>query len=74
MHPRILAAQSLPMLGYFQEPLLHIMDEIQQGLRSVLAQNLQCMRCLCCSLSHQDNETPITYAQRKLMLRLMLLS
>ena len=35
VHPRILAAQAQPMLGYFQAPLLDIMDEIQEGLRCV---------------------------------------
>eukprot|EP00798_Chlamydomonas_sp_ICE-L_P006579 gene6579-3231_t len=32
-HPRILAAQSLPLLGHMHPPFLHIMDEIQEGLR-----------------------------------------
>ena len=36
VHPRILAAQALPMVGYFQPPLLEIMDEIQTGLRQAL--------------------------------------
>ena len=33
VHPRILAAQAQPMLGYFQPAFLDIMDEIQEGLR-----------------------------------------
>ncbi|KAK9813216.1 hypothetical protein WJX72_010906 [[Myrmecia] bisecta] len=32
-HPRVLAAQSLPLLGHLHPPFLHIMDEIQAGLR-----------------------------------------
>ncbi|KAL4431336.1 hypothetical protein ABPG75_006592 [Micractinium tetrahymenae] len=32
-HPRILAAQSLPLLGHMHPPFLAIMDEIRQGLR-----------------------------------------
>ena len=32
-HPRVLAAQSLPLLGHMHPPFFKIMDEIQQGLR-----------------------------------------
>eukprot|EP00887_Chlorella_sp_A99_P000709 scaffold5.g709.t1 len=32
-HPRILAAQTMPLLGHMHPPFLAIMDEIQQGLR-----------------------------------------
>ena len=32
-HPRVLSAQSLPLLGHLHPPFLAIMDEIQQGLR-----------------------------------------
>lgn len=32
-HPRILAAQTLPLLGHMHPPFLAIMDEIQAGLR-----------------------------------------
>ncbi|KAG1673233.1 hypothetical protein FOA52_013113 [Chlamydomonas sp. UWO 241] len=32
-HPRILAAQTLPLLGHMHPPFLAIMDEIQEGLR-----------------------------------------
>ncbi|PSC74696.1 alanine-glyoxylate transaminase [Micractinium conductrix] len=32
-HPRILAAQSLPLLGHMHPPFLAIMDEIRGGLR-----------------------------------------
>ncbi|KAF6263065.1 pyridoxal phosphate-dependent transferase [Scenedesmus sp. NREL 46B-D3] len=32
-HPRILAAQSLPLLGHMHPPFLKIMDEISDGLR-----------------------------------------
>lgn len=32
-HPRVLAAQSLPLLGHMHPPFLKIMDEIQEGLR-----------------------------------------
>ena len=36
VHPRILAAQAQPMLGYFQPAFHDIMDEIQEGLRCAL--------------------------------------
>ena len=39
VHPRILAAQALPMVGYFQPPLLDIMNEIQTGLRQAAPSN-----------------------------------
>lgn len=32
-HPRILAVQTLPLLGHMHPPFLKIMDEIQEGLR-----------------------------------------
>ena len=32
-HPRVLSAQSLPLLGHLHPPFIAIMDEIQQGLR-----------------------------------------
>ena len=32
-HPRVLAAQSLPLLGHMHPPFMKIMDEIQEGLR-----------------------------------------
>jgi hypothetical protein len=32
-HPRVLAAQSLPLLGHMHPPLFKIMDDIQEGLR-----------------------------------------
>ena len=32
-HPRVLSAQSLPLLGHLHPPFLAIMDEIQRGLR-----------------------------------------
>eukprot|EP00877_Chromochloris_zofingiensis_P003269 jgi/Chrzof1/12943/Cz07g13110.t1 len=32
-HPRVLAAQALPLLGHMHPPFFHIMDEIQGGLR-----------------------------------------
>ncbi|WIA13100.1 hypothetical protein OEZ85_006700 [Tetradesmus obliquus] len=32
-HPRILAAQALPLLGHMHPPFIHIMDEIKEGLR-----------------------------------------
>ncbi|KAA6421055.1 MAG: alanine-glyoxylate transaminase [Trebouxia sp. A1-2] len=32
-HPRVLSAQSLPLLGHLHPPFLAIMNEIQQGLR-----------------------------------------
>lgn len=34
-HPRVLAAQSLPLLGHMHPPFLKIMDEISEGLRYV---------------------------------------
>lgn len=34
-HPRVLAAQTLPLLGHLQPPFVKIMDEIQDGLRYV---------------------------------------
>lgn len=35
-YPRILAAQSLPLLGHMHPPFLKIMDEISDGLRYAL--------------------------------------
>mmetsp|Transcript_16947 Transcript_16947/g.44367 ORF Transcript_16947/g.44367 Transcript_16947/m.44367 type:complete len:421 (-) Transcript_16947:787-2049(-) len=35
-HPRVLAAQTLPLLGHMHPPFLKIMDEIQGGLRYLL--------------------------------------
>ena len=35
-HPRVLAAQALPVLGHLHPPFLAIMDEIQQGLRYLM--------------------------------------
>jgi alanine-glyoxylate transaminase/serine-glyoxylate transaminase/serine-pyruvate transaminase len=32
-HPRILAAQALPLLGHMHPPFIHIMDEIKKGLQ-----------------------------------------
>eukprot|EP00879_Flechtneria_rotunda_P011978 GHRR01012511.1.p1 GENE.GHRR01012511.1~~GHRR01012511.1.p1 ORF type:complete len:241 (+),score=67.20 GHRR01012511.1:559-1281(+) len=32
-HPRILAAQCLPLLGHMHPPFIHIMDEIKEGLQ-----------------------------------------
>lgn len=32
-HPRVLAAQTLPLLGHMHPPFISIMDEIQEGLR-----------------------------------------
>jgi len=32
-HPRVLAAQTLPLLGHLHSPFTRIMDEIQDGLR-----------------------------------------
>jgi alanine-glyoxylate transaminase/serine-glyoxylate transaminase/serine-pyruvate transaminase len=34
-NPRILAVQSLPLLGHMHPPFLKIMDEISDGLRCV---------------------------------------
>ena len=34
-HPRVLAAQTLPLLGHLHPPFVKIMDEIQDGLRYV---------------------------------------
>lgn len=34
-HPRILAAQTLPLLGHMHPPFLKIMDEVKQGLQYV---------------------------------------
>ena len=34
-HPRVLAAQSLPLLGHMHPPFLALMDEIQAGLRYI---------------------------------------
>ena len=33
VHPRVLAATSLPILGHMHPPMLHIMAEIQEGLK-----------------------------------------
>ncbi|CAK0772136.1 hypothetical protein CVIRNUC_003932 [Coccomyxa viridis] len=38
-HPRVLAAQSLPMLGHMHPPFFKIMDEIQAGLQYVFQTN-----------------------------------
>ncbi|KAK9807220.1 hypothetical protein WJX73_010527 [Symbiochloris irregularis] len=38
-HPRVLAAQTLPLLGHMHPPFFKIMDEIQQGLRYVFQTN-----------------------------------
>ncbi|MEW5300914.1 MAG: hypothetical protein WDW38_005173 [Sanguina aurantia] len=35
-HPRVLTAQSLPLLGHMHPPFLKIMDDIQDGLRYAL--------------------------------------
>lgn len=32
-HPRVLAAQSLPLLGHMHPPFIKIMDDISEGLR-----------------------------------------
>ena len=34
-NPRILSAQTLPLLGHMHPPMFGIMDEIRQGLRYV---------------------------------------
>lgn len=34
-HPRVLAAQSLPLLGHMHPPFFKIMDEMSEGLRYV---------------------------------------
>eukprot|EP00201_Polytomella_parva_P022457 CAMPEP_0175040986 /NCGR_PEP_ID=MMETSP0052_2-20121109/1630_1 /TAXON_ID=51329 ORGANISM="Polytomella parva, Strain SAG 63-3" /NCGR_SAMPLE_ID=MMETSP0052_2 /ASSEMBLY_ACC=CAM_ASM_000194 /LENGTH=401 /DNA_ID=CAMNT_0016303383 /DNA_START=57 /DNA_END=1262 /DNA_ORIENTATION=- len=38
-HPRILNAQSLPLLGHMHPPFLKIMDDIQEGLRYLFQTN-----------------------------------
>ncbi|KXZ49207.1 hypothetical protein GPECTOR_22g797 [Gonium pectorale] len=35
-HPRVLAAQSLPLLGHMHQPFFKIMDDISEGLRYTL--------------------------------------
>lgn len=35
-HPRVLAAQALPLLGHMHPPFIAIMDEIKEGLRCVV--------------------------------------
>ena len=32
-HPRVLAAQSFPLLGHMHAPFFKIMDDVQEGLR-----------------------------------------
>lgn len=32
-HPRVLAAQTFPLLGHMHPPYFKIMDEVQEGLR-----------------------------------------
>ena len=34
-HPRVLAAQSFPLLGHMHPPYFKLMDEVQEGLRWV---------------------------------------
>lgn len=34
-HPRVLAAQSFPLLGHMHKPYFKIMDEVQEGLKCV---------------------------------------
>ncbi|KAJ9506335.1 pyridoxal phosphate-dependent transferase [Haematococcus lacustris] len=38
-HPRVLAAQTLPLLGHMHPPFIKIMDEIQEGLRYIFQTN-----------------------------------
>lgn len=45
-HPRILAAQTLPLLGHMHPPFLKIMDEVQQGLRYVFQTDSQYTLCV----------------------------
>lgn len=44
--PRILAAQSLPLLGHLHPPFLKIMDEIQQGLRYIFQTDSKYTLCI----------------------------
>ena len=39
-YPRVLAAQSLPMLGHMHPPFFKIMDEIQEGLKYLFQTDL----------------------------------
>jgi alanine-glyoxylate transaminase/serine-glyoxylate transaminase/serine-pyruvate transaminase len=32
-HPRVLAAQTLPLLGHMHPPFIKIMDEVKAGLQ-----------------------------------------
>ncbi|KAI3429701.1 hypothetical protein D9Q98_005786 [Chlorella vulgaris] len=43
--PRILAAQSLPLLGHMHPPFLKIMDEVQQGLRYLFQSDTKYTLC-----------------------------
>ena len=39
-YPRVLAAQSLPLLGHMHPPFFKIMDEIQEGLKYLFQTDL----------------------------------
>lgn len=39
-YPRVLAAQSLPLLGHMHPPFFKIMDDIQQGLKYLFQTDL----------------------------------
>ncbi|GAB4822529.1 hypothetical protein N2152v2_009575 [Parachlorella kessleri] len=45
-HPRILAAQTLPLLGHMHPPFFKIMDEVQQGLRYVFQTDSKYTLCV----------------------------
>lgn len=56
--PRVLAAQSLPLLGHLHPPFLKIMDEIQDGLRYAF-QTESKYTCLISSTGHGGMEAAI---------------
>ncbi|CAK0786663.1 hypothetical protein CVIRNUC_009877 [Coccomyxa viridis] len=57
-HPRVLAAQSLPLLGHLHPPFLAIMDEIQDGLRYMFQTKSKYV-CLISGTGHAGMEAAI---------------
>lgn len=56
--PRVLAAQSLPLLGHLHPPFLKIMDEIQEGLRYAFQTDSK-YTCLISSTGHGGMEAAV---------------
>ena len=58
-YPRVLAAQTLPLLGHLHPPFVKIMDEIRDGLRYVF-QTKDNTVCLMSGTGHAGMEASIT--------------